>query len=60
MLPQNIYSAFSSAFPGMAVKMWKENTTLAVILLSRKTQPEFWPPECRRSSDGVSGTFKDC
>lgn len=46
VLPQNTYW------------IWTENITLAVILLSRKAQPECWPPECR-SSCGVSGAFKD-
>lgn len=36
-LPQNTYPAFSSSFLGMAIRIRKENITLAVILLSRKT-----------------------
>lgn len=36
-LPQNIYSVFSNSFLGMATRIWKENITLSVILLSEKT-----------------------
>lgn len=47
--------------PGYGDKVLeRKHPMLAVILLSRKTQPEFWPPECRRRSDGVSGTCEDC
>lgn len=38
----------------------RKHHMLAMNLLRRKTQPEFWPAEYRRSSDGGSSIFKGC